>query len=226
STWYRLRKFVRRNKGLVMGAALVLLTLLGGTVATAWQAVRANRERAMAIDESNKKQKALDAETAAREITVKALENLNDRVIQRLLARQPRLSEADRAFLKRIMTYFEAFATLSDETQEGRAIRALGNYRVGRLQVDLGEADEARASFGRARELYRQLVADFPEDPRHRLGLAKAHISLGNMLEQLAKPAMESEYRDGIALLKQLVDEFPTVPEYRYILAMGHYNLG
>src|SRR5207237_2830077 len=45
---YRAGKFVRRNKGRVAAAALVVLTLFGGIVATAWQARVAQRERAKA----------------------------------------------------------------------------------------------------------------------------------------------------------------------------------
>src|SRR5579871_1256302 len=45
---YRARKFVRRNKGRVLAAALVFLTLAGGVVATAWQARVAERSRSKA----------------------------------------------------------------------------------------------------------------------------------------------------------------------------------
>ena len=40
SAAYRLRKFVRRNKGPVLAAALVLLTLVGGIVGTTFGLVR------------------------------------------------------------------------------------------------------------------------------------------------------------------------------------------
>src|SRR5688572_2555092 len=45
SAAYRFRKFVRRNKGPVLAAAAVLLVLVGGIVATTWQAVRARDAR-------------------------------------------------------------------------------------------------------------------------------------------------------------------------------------
>src|SRR5438105_6960152 len=41
SAGYRLRKFVRRNKGPVLAAAVVLLVLLAGTAVSTWQAIRA-----------------------------------------------------------------------------------------------------------------------------------------------------------------------------------------
>jgi non-specific serine/threonine protein kinase/serine/threonine-protein kinase len=45
STGYRLRKFLRRNKGRVLAAALVLLALVAGTIGTAWGYLRAERAR-------------------------------------------------------------------------------------------------------------------------------------------------------------------------------------
>jgi serine/threonine protein kinase/tetratricopeptide (TPR) repeat protein len=45
SAAYKLRKFVRRNKGPVLTVAVVFLALLGGIAGTTWQAVRAERAR-------------------------------------------------------------------------------------------------------------------------------------------------------------------------------------
>jgi serine/threonine protein kinase/tetratricopeptide (TPR) repeat protein len=48
SRWYRFRKLVRRNRGAFLAAGLVLLTLVGGIIATGWQAVRATRAKQLA----------------------------------------------------------------------------------------------------------------------------------------------------------------------------------
>ncbi len=45
SRGYRLKKFVKRNKGQVLAASLVLLTLLAGIVGTSWGMWQANRAR-------------------------------------------------------------------------------------------------------------------------------------------------------------------------------------
>jgi hypothetical protein len=45
SAGYRLRKFVRRHKGRVLAAALVLLALVAGTIGTTWGYLRAERAR-------------------------------------------------------------------------------------------------------------------------------------------------------------------------------------
>ena len=43
---YRLRKFVRKHRGAVIAASLVVLALLGGIVGTTWGLIRAVRARA------------------------------------------------------------------------------------------------------------------------------------------------------------------------------------
>jgi serine/threonine protein kinase/tetratricopeptide (TPR) repeat protein len=49
SATYRIRKFARRNKRSMLAAALVLLTLIGGIVATTWQAIRATQANNLAL---------------------------------------------------------------------------------------------------------------------------------------------------------------------------------
>jgi serine/threonine protein kinase/WD40 repeat protein len=54
STTYRLRKFLRRNKGPVAAAGVVLLALVVGTVVSSWQAVRATRAEERADERTRK----------------------------------------------------------------------------------------------------------------------------------------------------------------------------
>jgi serine/threonine protein kinase/WD40 repeat protein len=58
---YRLSKLVRRHKGPVLAAALVVLALVGGIVGTTWGLVRATDARAVAVQETERKQAALAA---------------------------------------------------------------------------------------------------------------------------------------------------------------------
>jgi serine/threonine protein kinase len=66
STQYRLRKFVRRNRGPVLAATLVTLALLGGIIASTWQAVRAKRAENNALASAQAaNQSAIAARAAA-----------------------------------------------------------------------------------------------------------------------------------------------------------------
>jgi hypothetical protein len=62
STAYRLKKFVRRHKGQVLVAGLVLFVLLAGMAGTTWQALRAEQARA---DEASQRAAAEENERRA-----------------------------------------------------------------------------------------------------------------------------------------------------------------
>ncbi|HEV3304118.1 MAG TPA: serine/threonine-protein kinase, partial [Planctomycetaceae bacterium] len=71
STTYRLRKFFRRNKGLVRAVAAVFLLLVAGIVGTSWGMLRADRARQEAEDARNaeaaQRQRAVEAAAAEKE---------------------------------------------------------------------------------------------------------------------------------------------------------------
>jgi serine/threonine protein kinase/WD40 repeat protein len=58
---YRLGKFVRRNKGAVLAASLVVLALAGGIIGTSWGMIRAAAASGVAVNEANQKAGALRA---------------------------------------------------------------------------------------------------------------------------------------------------------------------
>jgi serine/threonine protein kinase/WD40 repeat protein len=61
SASYRLLKFLRRNRGLVLSVCLVLVALVGGIIGTTWGLIRANDARGIAVHETEQKQAALAA---------------------------------------------------------------------------------------------------------------------------------------------------------------------
>src|SRR5947209_977012 len=79
STAYRMKKLLRRYKGPVSAAAVVLLTLLGGIAGTAWGLVEARRQRdgaerarLQAVEERDAKEQARQAEEDQRQAAVAA----------------------------------------------------------------------------------------------------------------------------------------------------------
>ncbi len=110
STVYRLRKFARRNRGLVLAASAVLLALVAGIVGTTWGMFRATKAEADALQAANQKQIALalaqQSERAKSEQLWQAL------VAQ---ARAHRLS-------RRPGQRFESLETLQQATQLARTL--------------------------------------------------------------------------------------------------------
>ncbi len=65
SAAYRLRKFVRRHRGQVVAASLVLLALLAGIVGTSLGLIEARAQKQRVVKESEAKEEALQAEAEA-----------------------------------------------------------------------------------------------------------------------------------------------------------------
>ncbi len=67
SARYRLGKFLRRNKGPVLAASLLLLALLAGMAGTTWGFFQARRQERIARKEASAKEQARAAEAARAE---------------------------------------------------------------------------------------------------------------------------------------------------------------
>ena len=67
SVGYRLRKFLKRHKGPVLAAAVLLLALLAGMVGTTWGLVRADQARNEAVAAQHAEQQRAEGERLARQ---------------------------------------------------------------------------------------------------------------------------------------------------------------
>jgi serine/threonine protein kinase len=106
STGYRVRKFVRRHRGQVFGASLVLLSLVAGMVGTSWGFVRAEQRR-------------IDADTA-REAEELRADGERRAKVEAEAARQAETERADE----------ERRAKLAAEDAKTKALAALEAERI------------------------------------------------------------------------------------------------
>ena len=231
---YRLRKFVRRHKGKVAAGAGMLVLLLAGVVASTWQAVRATRAEQAAREalgqvtaEQTRTEAALAAETAARAQARQALDTLTDDVVQTLFAKQPALGEAERAFLRKVLGFYEEFTRPLGATAEARVLRARGYFKVASLRAQLGAKREAEEAYRQSLTIWQELAAEFSKVAEYRSESAHSWSALGIQLEEQGKLAeAETAFRRALAIREQLTAEFPAVPEYRRDLAVSQADLG
>jgi tetratricopeptide (TPR) repeat protein len=193
SAGYRVKKFLRRNKGPVIAASVILFCLVAGVIGTTaglvW-AVRERDEKARALvaetKEREDKEEALAAETRAREAekqardkVLAALRAMTDDIVENQMARGTQLSDENKEFLRKIIKQYEGFAAITADDAESRAIRAEGYHRVGLMRHRLGELREAETAFANALALWKQLAADFSTRPEFRQELARSNNNLG-----------------------------------------------
>jgi serine/threonine protein kinase/tetratricopeptide (TPR) repeat protein len=218
SASYRLRKFLRRYKGPVLAASVIVFLLTAGIVGTSIGLVWALSAERKAVKERDDKEEA-------RRQTRQALNTMTDKVIEELLGAQVQLTDKHRAFLKKVLEYHERFAAAKANDPEGRHSRAGGFFRVGRIHFFLGELNEVEAPYREALALRKHLADEFPDrlDYRHDLGESHRYLGMLHNSLQRTKEA-EAEYNEAIRLGKQLVAE-SNQAQFREHLATWISNL-
>ncbi len=193
---YLTAKFVRRNKAAVGAAVLVLLTLIAGIIATAWQARKAGAERARAEQRFND----------VRRLANSFLFEFHD-AIEKL----PGSTPARALVVKRALGYLDSLARESASDPSLQSELATAYERVGDIQgnpysANLGNADGAIQSYRKALAIRESLNAAAPKDTEARLNLSFTHEKMGETLEFTGDiaGALES-HRQALAIRQALV---------------------
>ena len=155
SALYQLSRFARRNRVLVGGIVAVFLALVGGIVATARQARRANEERSAAIlaklDAEREQHRAETAEGAARRESLR-LEQANKMTMEVFAQAQP-----DK--MGRGVLLLDALRAQADKMRAARdldpGIEAVQLYSIASSFSECGLEVEAEPLQRRAHELAR-----------------------------------------------------------------------
>jgi eukaryotic-like serine/threonine-protein kinase len=117
STWYRLRKLVRRHRGLVLAASLVVLALVGGIIGMTWGMLRATDAQADAVREAKQKADALQDKEAALAAAERSKREADEKLFDSYLA-QARAFRMSRRSGQR----FESLEVLQRATELARAL--------------------------------------------------------------------------------------------------------
>jgi serine/threonine-protein kinase len=227
----RARRWVKRHRPLVTGAAAALLagvvSLAAATVLLAAANERERRAKAGERAARREVEEQRDRALAARARTRAALDAMTSEVAGDSLTTQPALSEEQRRFLTSVLGYYEEFAAEPGEEREGRERRALAHYRLGQIRTRLGQREEATDLFRRSAEFYERLAADDPAAPEYPFNQAASLGSRGKLLAELGRrPEAEAALRRAIELYERLAADHPAAPQYRRELAVGLGDLG
>ncbi|HMP69697.1 MAG TPA: serine/threonine-protein kinase [Pirellulaceae bacterium] len=150
---YRLQKFLKKHRGPVAAAAVVVLSLLagiGGTSMGMWQALteRNNANKARLAEREQRRH----AEAATQQALL-ALQSFTDEFVEQQFSTRTILSPNDRAILQKALRQWEVFATAQGDSEQARLTRAEGQFRVAKLRERLGEVGEAKLGYQRSVDL-------------------------------------------------------------------------
>ena len=214
---YRAAKFVQRNRAITAAAALLFLSLLGGLVATTWQARRAEAERARAERRFN------DVRELARSVLFDYHDAIKDlpgatRIRERLV--QDALTYLDR--LAR-----EAAGDPALQRELAAAYERVGDVRGQNYGANLGDRPGAMESYLKALRIRENLTVRAAGDVQGQRELAAIHRKIGNTLLETKEAARgRAHLRKSLALYSELSQEQQQTPEIRRDLADIYNDIG
>jgi serine/threonine protein kinase/tetratricopeptide (TPR) repeat protein len=218
SAAYQVRKFVRRHRGPVLAASLVLLALAGGVVAATWSMIRATNAEARALAEAKLKDQALHEKQAAlneAEAMVNlARQALNDYTqVARQLSDQPQTHLLQRELLLKALKFYEEIAKQKQNDPNILLGKAHAYWRVGSIQETLGQYSEAAEAMREAIRLYRPFMVEYPG---HAPELCTVSAHLAHLLVQTrhfdeARRVLE----ESLDFFEELGADHPDRPVYK-----------
>lgn len=216
-TWsYRASKFAQRNRAAVTAAGLILLVLLGGLAATAYQTNVARRERIKA------EQRFADVRQLANSFLFEfhdAIKNL------------PGATPARELVIKRAVEYLDKLAAEADDAPINVGLQrelAAAYRRVGEIQgnsyySNLGDTAGAMQSYQKALEIRQRLHRSDPLNRELQHELAISYEGVGDMFytDNDLQNGLRN-YDEALALRLPLVEAEPQNRDYLYSLAELH----
>ena len=186
SAGYRLRKFLRRNRGPVVAASLVLLALAGGIVGTSVGLVEA--EQARQAEAKRAAGERVAKETAEKRLVQieKGMDILSS-IFENL---DPREEEKDSRALRVILgdRLDQAAAQLEGEAVGDALVVARLQDRLGRTYLGLGHAAEAESLFIKALATRKtELGARHPDTLSSMHNQALAYQAAGKLLQAVER---------------------------------------
>ena len=209
---YRGSKFVRRNKVAISAAFLVLLSLIGGMIATAWQARRATVQEQRARAEQARAERRFND---VRKLANRVLFEYHD-AIKTL----PGATKARELLVRDALEYLDSLAGEAAGDPALQRELAEAYEKVGNVRGTLGDMAGGLESHTKALTIREALVAANPSDPQARRNLAGSHKMVGRrLLDTRATRDGAEHLQKSRALYGELAGEQPANDDLQLALA-------
>jgi serine/threonine-protein kinase len=173
---YRAGKFVRRNRVGVAGAAILLLTLVGGIIATVWQARRANEQARLAAQERDRAR----VEAAKAERVNAFLQNILGFSDPTWLSSNPRRNRDATIIDALDQAARRAETELSDQPE----VLAAVHLTIGRTYSSQNRLDAAETHLRASLDIRRRVLGAEHQDTAQSMGsLGALFLAKGNYAE-------------------------------------------
>jgi len=198
---YRTAKFVRRNSVATAAALLLLLSLLGGIIATTWQAQIAKAEKGRAERRFNDVRKLANTVLFDYHDAIKDL---------------PGATKVRERLVKDALTYLDSLAGEAQgdpvlQRELAAAYERVGDVRGAIYGASLGDRAGATESYEKALRIREALVIAAPRDVQNRRELAASYKGVGYQLLGTSEEPRGLELIDkSLAVYSQLASQQPS----------------
>lgn len=210
TVWYRSSKFVGRHRVAVTAAVIVFITLIGGSVATAWEAHAARMERARAERRFQDVRKLADSFMFEFHDAIKDL---------------PGALNARQLVVKRAVEYLDSLA--KKEAGGDRALQselAEAYDKVGSITFDVQQTIE---SHRKAMLLNEALVKADPQNAAYRKQLSDSYNYMSDAMKIAGHSAAAIDFaRKSLSIFESLAIEHPHDDDIKALLADRQLVLG
>jgi serine/threonine protein kinase/tetratricopeptide (TPR) repeat protein len=230
---YRLRKFLRKHRGAVIAASLVLLSLLGGLAAVAAVQTVANSRLAAslvretnanaALNEANGQLTKSRAAVQARyELATDAIKTFHTGVSEDFLLKEEEFKELRNRLLKSASDFYGKLAALLGKETDIASRRALAqaNFELAELTLEVGREEDALAAHRQVLAARVALAAESQADPEIKADVGSSLTVVGVLLNSTGKTKeAEETYRKVEDLLAEPAPTIAGAAAVRAVLA-------
>lgn len=194
---YRAQKFIGRNKIGVAAAALIVLMLVGGIIATTWEAHVARRERARAERRFNDVRRLADS----------FMLEIPDSIVN-----LPGSLSTRQLLIRRALEYLDSLAQEGGENRTIQSELAVAYDKIGELSFNVEKSLE---SHHKALTINEALVKSEPANKKYREHLADSYSHVAGIMNDEGNNAGALEYyRKAAAISEALVSDEPSNLSY------------
>ena len=220
SAGYKLRKLLRRNRGPVAAATLVLMALVAGIAGTTTEMIRAERERHRASAASDQARRNLTEARRNLDLAVAAVDQFCTKVSE-----DPRLKEHDlrplrQNLLKSAVEFHQELLSRRHQSEIARIDLARSQARLAQLTNEIDASDQAIIHYQRAVQLYGEVLNSQPADMATQCELARNLVSMAELYTVIGRSdEAEQSLRRGLDILKSILSSKPQLSAVREQLA-------
>jgi serine/threonine-protein kinase len=201
--WY-VRHRVLASLAAALGLSLLLLTA-GSITAAIWLKAANDRER-------RSRQRAEGSRELASNVATRFLTRVSES--EQLKAHG--LERLRKDLLVGARDFWERFTREDSGGPAVQAERGKAYLRLGTIASALDADREAADAYQQAREIFKQLSADYPDVPDYRDELAGVLHQLGNMYQKTRRAAeARSTYQEALHIRQSLVNDYPSIARYQ-----------